>query len=181
MMNKKVEEAINSQINYEFYSSYLYLSMSAYFTSVNLKGFANWMNIQAQEELMHGMKMYQYILSRNGIVTLQPLSGPETTWKSTLDVFEKTYAHELTVTSRIHAIADLAMQEKDHATSVFIQWFINEQVEEESNDTGIIDELKMIADSREGLFMLDRELATRVFAMPPGLSLFGVAPTAAGA
>ncbi len=161
MISKKMEEALNKQINAEFYSSYLYLSMAADFEAKNLSGFANWMQVQAQEEWGHGMKIYNYIHEQNGTVKLEPIEGPPAEWKSPLDAFEAAYKHEQMVTSRINNLVTLSNEEKDYATNIFLQWFVNEQVEEEASALAIVEKLKMIGDSPQGLFMVDRELAQR--------------------
>jgi ferritin len=161
-----MEEAVNSQINKELYSSYLYLSMSAFLERQNLNGFANWMKIQSQEEYLHAMKFYAYLIQKGGKVTLLQIDKPKTEWRSILEAYEDTYVHELTVTESIDNLVNLALEVKDHATNSFLQWFVNEQVEEESNVTKILDELRMIGDNKTGLFMLDRELAQRVLTTP---------------
>jgi ferritin len=161
MISKKMEEALNKQINAEFYSSYLYLSMAADFEVKNLSGFANWMQVQAQEEWGHGMRIYNYIHEQNGTVKLEAIEGPSTEWKSPLDAFEAAYNHEQLVTSRINDLVALANEEKDYATNIFLQWFVSEQVEEEASALAIVEKLKMIGDKPQGLFMLDRELAQR--------------------
>lgn len=161
MLNKKMEVALNTQLNYEFYSSYLYLSMSAYFENKNLSGFANWMNIQSQEEYMHAQKFYNYILQKGGAVILKEISSPKTNWNSTLEAFEDTYQHEQKITKLIDDLVNLSIEVKDHATSNFLQWFVNEQVEEEANVTKIINSLKMIENNPNGIFMLDREFSQR--------------------
>jgi len=166
MINVKMEEAVNSQINKELYSSYLYLSMSAFLERQNLNGFANWMKIQSQEEYLHAMKFYAYLIQKGGKVTLLQIDKPKTEWRSILEAYEDTYVHELTVTESIDNLVNLALEVKDHATNSFLQWFVNEQVEEESNVTKILDELRMIGDNKTGLFMLDRELAQRVLTTP---------------
>ena len=166
MLNKKIEEALNSQINAEMYSSYLYLSMSAYFESTGLSGFANWMRAQAQEELMHAMKFYDYVNERGGRVILGPLEAPSSEWESPLATFEATYEHEQKVTGLINELVNFAMEEKDHATNTFLQWFVTEQVEEEASAIEIVNKLKLMGDAPGGLFMLDRELGARVFTMP---------------
>lgn len=166
MVSEKMQEALNKQLNAELYSSYLYLSMSAYFHSVNLAGFANWMRVQAQEELVHAMKFYDYVNQRGGRVTLLPVEGPPTEWHSPLAVFEDTYQHEQKVTGLIHELANLAVSENDHATKTFLQWFVTEQVEEEESADELVKKLKLIGDSANGLFMMDRELAQRVFTPP---------------
>lgn len=167
MINKKVEKALNDQVNAELYSSYIYLSMSAYFQLQGLPGFANWMRVQAQEELAHAMKFFDYINERGGKVELKAIDKPALTWKSTLAVVQETYKHEQYITSRINDLVNLAIAEKDHATNNMLQWFVTEQVEEEANVTAILDQLKMIDGKGPGIFMLDRELKTRTFVPPP--------------
>jgi ferritin len=161
MIQKKVEEAINRQVNTEIYSAYLYLSMSAYFNSAGLPGFSNWMELQAAEEFSHAKKFYDYIHERGGRVKLMPVDGPPTEWKSAVDVFEETLRHEQKITGLINDLVDLAIAEKDHATNRMLQWFVEEQVEEEATATGILDQLKLIEGSGNGMFMMDRELGQR--------------------
>jgi ferritin len=167
MISKKMEEALNGQVNAELYSAYLYLSMESYFKSLDLNGFANWMRVQTQEEIVHVMKIYDFINERGGRILLQAIEGPPTQWDSPRAVFEAAYAHEQKVTGLINALVDLAIKEKDHATHTFLQWFVNEQVEEEASADTIIQQLKMMESAPGGLFMLDRELAQRVFTPPP--------------
>jgi ferritin len=164
MLKKEVEQALNEQLNAELYSSYLYLSMASYFESINMAGFANWMKVQAQEELGHGMKFYDYIVERGGRVMLKPIEGPQTEWKSAFSAFEHVYKHEQKVTGLIDGLVELSIKEKDHATNSFLQWFVDEQVEEESSADAIVQRLKRAADSPGGLFMLDNELGKRVAA-----------------
>jgi len=166
MINRKMEEALNGQVNAEMYSAYLYLSMEAYFESVNLNGFANWMGVQTQEEMMHAMKIYDFICERGGRVILKAIEGPPTKWESPLAVFEAVYTHEQKVTGLINGLVDLAIEEKDHATNSFLQWFVNEQVEEEKNAGDIVSKLKLVAGSQQALYMVDKEMAQRVFAPP---------------
>jgi len=166
MLNKKMEEALNEQVNAELYSAYMYLSMESYFKSLNLNGFANWMRAQTQEEVTHAMKIYDFINERGGRVTLKAVEGPPTKWDSPLAVFEAVYAHEQKVTRLINNLVDLAIKEKDHATNSFLQWFVNEQVEEESSADEVVQQLKMIENAPGGMFMLDRELGQRVFTPP---------------
>ncbi len=166
MLKEKMQEALNKQVNAELYSSYLYLSMTAYFESTGLKGFANWMRVQAQEELMHAMRIYDHINERSGRVMLESIDNPPYKWDSPLSVFEDTYKHEQVVTGMINGLVDLANLEKDHATYNFLQWFVSEQVEEESNSSDIVQKLKLIKDDGRGLLMLDQELAQRVFVPP---------------
>jgi len=166
MLSKRMEEALNQQVNAELYSSYLYLSMSAYFESINLKGFANWMKVQAQEELLHAMKIYDFINERGGRVTLTSIDAPPTEWDSPLAAFEGVYEHECKVTGLINDLVNLALEEKDHASHIFLQWFVTEQVEEEASADEIVQRLKLMGDARGGLFMLDRELGQRAFTLP---------------
>lgn len=167
MLTEKMQDALNQQVNAELYSAYLYLAMEAYFKSINLPGFANWMRVQTQEELLHAMKIYDFINQRNGRVTLKAIAQPQTEWKSPLAVFEAAYKHEQKVTGLINDLVNLAVKEKDHATSTFLQWFVNEQVEEEASANGVVQKLKMTGKSPDGLFLIDRELALRVFTPPP--------------
>ena len=166
MIKEKIQEALNKQLNAEYYSSYLYLSMAAYFESMNLKGFAHWMRVQTQEEMVHVMKFYDYLIERGGKVTLSPIEGPPTKWSSPLTAFEHAYQHEQKVTGLINDLVDLAMSEQDHATNNFLQWFVSEQVEEEASTDEVVQKLKLIGKDSGGLFMLDRELAQRVFTPP---------------
>jgi ferritin len=166
MISEKMQDALNKQMNAEIYSAYLYLSMSAYFESVGLKGFAGWMRVQVQEELAHAMKFYSYILERGGRVITSAIDAPETEWKSHLAVFEYTYSHEQKVTALIHNLVDLAIQEKDYATQNFLQWFVTEQVEEESSADDIVQKLKLAGNAQGAVFMLDSELGQRVFTPP---------------
>jgi len=166
MLNKKMNDALNEQINAEFYSAYLYLSMEAYFESVNLPGFAKWMRAQIQEESMHAMKLYDFVNERGGRVLLKAIEEPAMEWSSPLAAFEAAYAHEQKVTGLINGLVNLAVEEKDHATNSFLQWFVNEQVEEEASADSVVQQLKMVKDSAEGKFMIDRELGQRVFVPP---------------
>ena len=163
MIKGKIENELNKQLNAELYSSYLYLSMSAYFESINLKGFANWMRVQAQEELVHAMKFYDYINERGGRAVLMAIDAPPAKWQSPFVVFEHVYEHEQKVTGLIHDLVNLAISENDHATNNFLQWFVAEQVEEESSADEIVQKLKLVEDARGGIFMLDKELGQRVF------------------
>jgi ferritin len=166
MMSKKMEAALNKQINAELYSAYLYLSMNSYFHSINLQGFAGWMRVQALEEMTHADKFYKFMVDRGGRVILDVIDKPPVKWTSPLAVFEDVLKHELKVTSLIHSLVDLAITEKDHATNATLQWFVNEQVEEEANADAIVHKLKLIGDNGYGILMLDSELAQRVF-IPP--------------
>jgi ferritin len=161
MLTEKMEKALNGQLNAELYSSYLYLSMNAYFKSVNLDGFANWMYYQAQEELEHSMKFYDFVIQRGGKVHLAQIQAPPTEWDGPLAVFEATLAHEQKVTGLINDLVEIALEEHDHATNIFLQWFVSEQVEEEESVGGVLEQLKLMGDAKGGLFMIDRELAKR--------------------
>jgi ferritin len=166
MLDKKMETALSKQLNAELYSSYLYLSMSAYFQSINLPGFTNWMRVQAQEELVHAMKFYDFINERGGRVNLQQIDGPPVEWSSPLDVFENTYKHEQKVTGLINDLVNLAVEARDHATNIFLQWFVTEQVEEEASADEVLQKLKLVGKDSGGLFMLDGEMGQRVFTPP---------------
>ena len=166
MLSQKMEQALNQQLNAELYSAYLYLSMAAYYYSINLNGFANWMTVQNLEETMHAMKFYTYINDRGGRITLDQIAAPPTAWNSPLEVFEQTLKHEVKVTGLINNLVDLAITERDHAANAFLQWFITEQVEEEASANEIIQTMKLAGNDPHALFMLDRELATRVFTPP---------------
>ncbi len=161
MISKRVEDAINKQINAELYSAYLYLSMAAYFESSNLKGFANWMRVQAMEEYQHAMKFYDYLNERGGRVVLDSIARPPAAWDSPMAVFKATYEHEQRVTAMINELVDIARAERDNATEILLQWYVTEQVEEEASANEYLEKLKMIGSSANGLFMLDRELAQR--------------------
>ena len=157
----KITKAINKQINAEFYSSYLYLAMAAYFEAKNWLGFANWVKIQSKEENTHAMKFYEFVLERGGEVVLEDIKAADTDWKTPLEVFEAVYAHELKVTALIDGLLKLSRQEADTATESMLKWFIDEQVEEETHAKQVVDKLKLIKDSANGLFMLDHELGER--------------------
>lgn len=161
MLKEKILKALNKQINTELFSSYEYLAMSAYFKEENLDGFAHWFRIQSQEEYAHATKIYDYIHRANSKVTLEKIDAPKANWKNTLEVFEETYAHEQKVTKAIDEIVNLAIEEKDHATNNFLQWFVSEQVEEESTALNILEKVRLIGDNKNGLFLLDRELGQR--------------------
>ena len=161
MINSKIATALNDQLNLEYYSAYSYLAMSAYFLTQNLNGFAHWMRVQAQEELGHGMKIYDFLDDREAEIRFQALDAPKQNWDSPLDVFEDSLAHEQKVSQSIYNIADLALSERDHATHTFLQWFIAEQVEEEAAVKELIDTLKLVGTEGNGLFLLDRDLAQR--------------------
>ena len=166
MLDKEMEKAINKQMNAELYSSYLYLSMGAYFESIDLSGFASWMRVQAQEELSHAMKFYDYLVTRGARVILTEIESPPTEWDNAVAVFEHVYEHEQMVTGLINKLVDLAISLSDHATNNFLQWYVAEQVEEEESASGVLQKVKLAGDDSSGLLMLDQELGTRVFNPP---------------
>lgn len=166
MLSEKMNKAFNDQINAELYSEYLYLSMKAYFADKNLQGFVNWMDVQVQEEHAHAMGMFDYVIERGGRVELAPIDKPRHDWESPLEVFEHVLEHEQYVTSRINALMDVAESEKDRAALSFLDWYLKEQVEEESNVGGVLATLKLIGNDTQALFMLDKELAARTFVAP---------------
>lgn len=170
MITQKIEKAINEQINAEIYSAYLYLSMSAYAQSIGLKGFANWLLIQYKEESDHAMIFYNYLIERGGKVVLEAIQKPQIEWKDIIDVFESVYKHEQHITALINNLKTISIEEKDHATSSFLNWFIDEQVEEEANAQEILDNLKMTEGNKGAIFMLDREAGTRVYTTPAPLA-----------
>ncbi len=161
MLAKSVQDAINEQIKNELYSSYLYLSMAAHFESTNLSGFAHWMKIQATEEVKHAMKFFEYVFERGGKVTLKAIDQPPADFKSPLEIFKSAHKHEQKVTAMIHKLYELALKENDYPTQVMLQWFIKEQVEEEKNAEGIVEQLKMAGESSAALLMADRQFAAR--------------------
>jgi ferritin len=161
MLSEKMEAALNKQINAELYSSYLYLSMSAYFESENYEGFSAWMKMQSQEEYGHAMKIYDFVNQRGGRVKLSQIDAPAVEWDSVEKVFEETLTHEKHVTSLIHDLVNIAAEEKDHASASFLQWFVDEQVEEEDTASTIVENLKRMDGNRGALFMYDRELGRR--------------------
>ena len=161
MLNPAIEQALNDQIQKEFHSAYIYLGMSAYFEAENLPGAAHWMRHQAEEEQEHAMKIFDFINDRGGRVALQAIGEPPAGYGSPLAVFEAAYAHEQKVTRSIHDLYALAVKENDYPTQVMLQWFIDEQVEEEKNASAIVAQLHMVGDSPAALFMIDRQLAAR--------------------
>ncbi len=166
MLNEKMEKAFLEQINKELFSEYLYLSMKAYFADLNLQGFVNWMDVQVQEEHAHAMGMFDYVIERGGKIVLEAIDKPENNWKSPLEVFRAILKHEQFVTSSINSVADVAEETRDRAASIFLNWYIKEQVEEEANVGGILAQLELIGEDKNGLFALDKELATRTFVAP---------------
>ena len=161
MISKSVQDAMNAQINKEWYSSLLYLSMAAYFENKNLPGFAKWMFVQADEERGHGMRLFAHLLERAGKVELKPIAGPETSWNTYLEVFKQVQEHEAAVTSSINTLYELALKEKDYPLQVVLQWFITEQVEEEKNAADIVQQLELIDAKGTAVLMLDHQLGKR--------------------
>jgi ferritin len=166
-MKPKVEKALNEQIHAEFYSFYLYLSVSAYFRTIHLDGFANWMNVQAHEELGHAMKLFDFLIDRGGTVALMAIAAPDHEWASPSAAFDAVLAHEKHITERIDTLFNVSMAEKDHATTVLLHWYVSEQVEEVATAETLTNQVKMVESSSQGLLMLDRELAGRQLAPPP--------------
>ncbi|CCH47490.1 ferritin [Pseudodesulfovibrio piezophilus] len=165
MLSEKVEAALNEQMNWEIYSAHIYLSMSSHFAEEGLGGFAAWMYAQYQEEMFHAMRFFNYINEAGGRAVLGTIEAPQTSWEKPLAAFQDALEHEQGVTARINALADLAVEEKNHAVGIFLQWFISEQIEEEDTVGDIVGKLKLVGDGG-GLFMLDRDLGTRVFTPP---------------
>lgn len=163
-MNPSMSLRLNKQINAELYSSYLYLAMSAYCASKSLNGFAHWFRLQAQEEQMHGLKIYDFVIDREGEIRLESIAEPLSRFESIVDVFEKAHAHEKHVTTLLNDLAGFAQKENDYATAIFLQWFITEQIEEEATVRDILERLKMIGSSGDGLLMMDHALGQRATA-----------------
>ena len=160
MLTQSINQKLNDQINVELYSAYLYLGMSTYASSISLNGCAKWLYLQAQEEVEHAMKILNFVISREGHVELKDIKGPNQSFQSIQQVFQKAYDHERYVTSCINEISGAAMKESDFTTTTFLQWFLNEQIEEEATVKEIVDDLKL-AEGGQGLFMIDRELSSR--------------------
>jgi len=161
MLSKKMEKALNEQLNAEMYSAYLYLAMAAWFESQNLPGFAAWMKVQHREETAHGMKFFKFVAERRGRVGLKAIEEPAKDWKSPLTAFEAAFEHEQYITGRIGDLVNLAGEEKDHAANAFLQWFVNEQVEEEASVDSIVQKLKMAEKAPGAMLMMDHELGER--------------------
>ncbi len=161
IISKSIENAFNEQINAELFSSYLYLSMSAYFTANNLTGFASWFAIQAKEEVEHAMKMYKFVLERGGKITLKTINAPKNDFKSALEIVDEAYKHELLVTSLITKLYETSLSEKDYASANFLKWFIDEQVEEEANTSQIVEWVKMTDGKASTLMMVDHQMSKR--------------------
>ncbi len=161
MLSKSLQKALNDQIGMEFYSAYIYLSMSAYFQSQNLPGCAHWMRLQYQEEVAHALKLFDYVHNRGGVAALQAIDQPQAKFASPQDVFKQALGHEKKVTASINDLYALAHKESDYATQVALQWFVTEQVEEEKNAAEIVEQFAMVGDNRVALLMLDRQLGAR--------------------
>lgn len=179
MLSKKMEKALNGQINAELYSSYLYLSMAGYFQSLNLRGFVNWMKCQALEELYHAMRFYDFVHERGGRATMAAIEKPAGQWPTPLAAFQNVYQHEMKVTGLINELVNLAIAEKDHATNNFLQWYVSEQVEEEANADAVVQKLKLARGEGQALFMIDQELMTRAFTLLPDVKV-AINPAPAG-
>lgn len=160
-ISKKIEEAVNRQITHEFEAEHIYLGIAAYFESLALPGFAHWMYKQAEEERTHAMKFFKFVVERQGAVSLEALAKPASAYKSPLAAVEAAYEFELGTTKKIHALYDLASSEKDYATAAMLQWFIDEQVEEENNAVNLIEQVKMAGESKGALMHLDHRLGKR--------------------
>lgn len=163
MLSENLLNNLNEQVNFEFYSSYTYLAMAAYAESIDLSGFANFFRVQAQEELAHAMKLYDYIFQKNGVVKLQEIPQPSSNYNNIIDLFEKGYEHEQLVTNKIYKLADIALEEKEHSTISLLKWFIDEQVEEENNFNSFLKKVRRSDGNPAALYMLDEELAKRVY------------------
>lgn len=166
MISEKLVNEINEQIKYEFFSAHLYLAMAAYCASEDLMGFANFFKVQAEEEKFHAMKFFDYVVERGGRTRLTALDSPQNDYASVLDAFKFSYEHEQFVTKRIYKLMDIAMDEREHATISFLKWFIDEQVEEESTFSGLVKKLERVDNNVNGIYMLDAELAQRIFTPP---------------
>lgn len=170
MLDKQIEDALNQQVNREFYSAYLYYAMASYFESMSLKGFGHWMRVQALEELTHTHKFSYYILERGGKPILRPIDAPPSTWDSPLKAFESTYEHEVEVTRRVNELMALSFEKHDYATQNFLQWFVGEQVEEEASVDEVVQKLKLVDNAEGGILLLDQDLNKRTFVLLPELA-----------
>ena len=162
MLKKKVEEALNEQLNREFYSAYLYLSMSAYFDSIDLPGFAHYMKVQYQEESAHAIRIFNYLINVGAKIQLKTIEQPKNIWKDVIEVFEETHKHECYITDSINSVLATAHKEHDYATINMLQWFIGEQVEEEASASQLITKIKLVKDNPSALYLFDQELGQRV-------------------
>lgn len=166
MISQKMQDALNNQINEELFSAYLYYAMSAYFHDINLNGFAQWMKAQAVEEMGHAARFFNHVIDRDGRVDLKAIKKPQKEWKSPLAAFQAAYEHECYISGKIHDLVSIAEKEKDRAVRPMLEWFVEEQVEEEASAKEIMDQLKLMGDSNSVMFMLDRELNQRQVTMP---------------
>ena len=161
MLSERMLETLNKQINYEFFAAYSYLALTAYFEDTDLKGFAHWMRLQHEEELVHAYKVFDFVNDRGGRVTLAALDTPQASWDSPLEALAFALEMERQNSQHIYAVVDIAMEERDHATHAFMQWFVNEQVEEEALASDMLQQLRLVGDNNNGLFLMDRELGQR--------------------
>lgn len=166
MISDKIRDILNEQINKEFYSAYLYLAMSAYFSEVGLYGFSHWTKVQSREEIDHGMILFEYVLNRKSQVRLKQVEAPALDWNGPIDVFEQIYQHERTITSSIDCVASMTEGECDLATRNFIDWYLKEQIEEEASVLRVISKLKAFGAEKSALYLIDRELSTREYSAP---------------
>lgn len=171
-MNAKLSKSFSEQINKEYFSAFLYLAMSNWFTAKGLKGSANWTYVQYREELAHAQNLYHYLEARNVQASFKAIADPSNNWESPLDVFRKVLEHEQYVTASINDLATLAMKNNDHAAYIFLQWYVSEQVEEEGNANDIIARLELAADNTNALLNIDDQLAASLFSAPvvPGIT-----------
>ena len=181
MVPKKIEEAFSEQIKHEIESAYIYLSMAAYFDSEGFEGMGRWMRAQVQEEVTHAMRFYKHLIERGGHVKLHALAMPQQDWQSPLAAFEAAYKHEQFITGKIDGLVKLAQTEGDHASRTLLQWFVDEQVEEEASSSKVVQELKLVGNDGRGILMIDRELGARTFVLAPDLAALYAQPAAAGA
>ena len=163
MLNETLLNALNNQVNFEFYSSYTYLAMAGYCESIDLPGFANFFRVQAKEELDHAMKFYDYVYQKNGSIELEMIEKPQITYDGLIDLFQKGYDHEQLVTKKIYELADIAYEVREHATISLLKWFIDEQVEEENSFNALLKKVKRAEENPAALYLLDDELANRVY------------------
>ena len=172
MLSEKMNEALNVQANRELYSSYLYLSMSYYFESISMSGFASWMRVQAGEELVHTMKMLDYVANAGGRAKMLAVEAPQLSWASPLNAFQHVWDHERVVTGLIHALVNVAVTEKDDATKDFLEWYVKEQVEEEESSDNVLKLVKAAGDNMIALKAAEKELGQRLFKFPRGFQIF---------
>lgn len=171
MISKKMSDSLNTHMNLELYSAHIYLVMSSCANDMGLKGAANWLFVQYREEMAHFMKFYTYLTDQGVVISMPASKAVPNKYKSLLDLMQKTLAHEQLITSCINNLSEQAVQEKDHATQIFLQWFVTEQIEEENNDRDLIAKLKLVGDNGHGILMIDGEMGQRVFVLPAGSTL----------